>query len=79
MKILCILSQLYLYVVLVRVVLSWFPIRPGGAMASVYSALLAVTEPVLAPLRNVIPPLGMIDISPMVLFFGLVLLQRVVC
>jgi YggT family protein len=77
--ILCLLSQLYLYIVLVRVVLSWFPIRPGTAMASVYSALLSVTEPVLAPLRNVIPPVGMIDISPMVLFFGLILLQRVVC
>jgi YggT family protein len=48
-------------------------------MASVYSALLSVTEPVLAPLRSVIPPIGMIDISPMVLFFGLILLQRVVC
>ena len=40
-------------------------------MASIYSVLFTITEPVLRPLRQIIPPIGMIDLSPIVVFFGI--------
>jgi len=40
--------------------------------------LIDVTEPLLGPLRRMIPPLGWLDISPIVAFFILLLLQAAV-
>ena len=71
--------QLYVYVLLGRVVLSWFPLAPGGAMASIHSALYTVTEPVLGPLRRVIPPLGMFDLSVIIAIIGLQLIRASIC
>jgi len=66
-----------------RVILSWFPIAPGTGMASVFSVLYAITEPVLGPIRRVIPPMGMggmgLDLSPLIVFFGLAILRSAVC
>lgn len=80
---LCRLVQLYLIIMFGRVILSWFPIAPGSAMASVYSFLYAVTEPVLGPIRRLIPPMGMggmgLDLSPIIVFFGLTILSGVIC
>jgi len=61
------LLNLYLIVVFGRVVLSWFPISPGSAMAGVYGFLYQITEPVLGPIRRILPPLGGFDLSPLVL------------
>lgn len=60
---LCAIGQLYVFVLFARAILSWFPIRPDSALVPVVRFLHAVTEPVLAPLRKVIPPAGMFDIS----------------
>lgn len=46
-----------------RALLSWFPIDPRNPLVTI---LYEVTEPILEPLRRVIPRLGMIDISPLV-------------
>ena len=46
-----------------RAILSWFPIDPHNPLVTF---LYEVTEPILAPLRNVIPRIGMIDITPLV-------------
>ena len=78
-SLICKLIQVYLFILIVRAVASWFPIRPGTPLSSAYRVLLDLTEPVLAPIRRVIPPAGMFDLSFMVLFFGLVLLQQAVC
>ena len=45
----CILLNLYLMAVFARVVLSWFPLRPDGAMATVAGFLYVVTDPVMNP------------------------------
>ena len=74
MQLLCTLLQIYILVVFARIVLSWFPITPGTTMASIAEVLYSVTEPVLGPLRRIIPPIGMIDISPIVFFFGVQLI-----
>lgn len=79
MGIICAFLIVYMIVMGARAVLSWFPVRPGTAMASVNAVLRDVTEPVLAPVRRVIPPIGMIDISFMVVFFVLYLLLQILC
>ncbi len=79
----CRLLQGYLIVMFARIILSWFPVEPGSGLASVYGFLYAVTEPVLGPIRRVIPPLGAggmgIDLSPIVVFFGITILSNAIC
>jgi YggT family protein len=81
--IICRLLQGYLIVMFARIILSWFPVEPGSGLASVYGFLYAITEPVLGPIRRVIPPLGAggmgIDLSPIVVFFGITSLQSAIC
>jgi YggT family protein len=60
---LCIIGQLYVFVLIARAILSWFPLRSDSPFVPVARFLNTVTEPVLAPVRRVIPPAGMIDIS----------------
>ena len=57
---------------IVRVVSSWIRISPYSKWIR-WSFVL--TEPILRPLRSIIPTLGMIDITPLVAFFGLALLE----
>ena len=68
------LIQLYIFAIFGRIVLSWFPVSPGGAMASVFSFLYTITEPVLGPVRRLIPGMGGVDFSPIVVIIGLQLL-----
>lgn len=73
--------EAYLYVVLARVVLSWFPIGPTSPFSRVVRVLGAVTDPVLVPVRRLIPPLrigGMgVDFSPLIVVLLLELLINV--
>lgn len=69
--------RLYGICIFARIILSWFPVSPGGAMASIYSVLFTITEPVLRPLRQIIPPIGMMDLSPLVVFFGIEILRGI--
>jgi len=57
--------------ILIRVLMSW--IRPNPYNPFV-QAIYQITEPIMGPLRRIIPPLGMIDITPMV---ALIILQIV--
>jgi YggT family protein len=77
---LCSLLQLYVLVLFARAILSWFPIRSDSAIMPVVRFVYVVTEPVLGPFRKIIPPLGMFDISYLVVFllFQFVLLP-IVC
>ena len=72
------LLQLYLLILVGRAVMSWFPLRSGGMAATVNSTLFTLTEPVLRPVRRVVPRTGMIDLSFMVVFFGVIILQQIV-
>lgn len=79
MTIICAVVTAYMVVLFARAIMSWFPVRPGTSLASVYRVLLDLTEPVLAPLRRVIPPAGMFDLSFLVLFLALGILRTIVC
>lgn len=61
------------FAVFARAILSWFPIDRSGP---VVQALDAVTEPILDPLRRVIPPLGMIDLTPMIAMLFLLIVGQ---
>ena len=61
--------------ILVRVVLSWFRVSPDNRFVQI---LHQVTEPVLAPFRRLIPPVGMMDITPIVALLVLQVVQRIV-
>jgi YggT family protein len=64
----------YSLLIFARIIISW----GAGSHNRLLHFLIRVTEPVLGPFRRVIPPLGMIDISPIIVFFLLDLLQRAV-
>ena len=75
MNILCTAVQLYVVVLFARIIFSWFPISPDSPMASVFSVLYAVTEPVLGPVRRMLPPVGVggmgLDLSPLIVSLGI--------
>lgn len=55
--------QVLIFAIFARSILTWFPIDRGGP---VFQALDAITEPILQPLRRIVPLIGMVDITPMV-------------
>jgi YggT family protein len=72
---LIILLQVYSYVLLARALVSWIPnLDPYHPAVQL---LYKVTEPVLDPIRKLVPPLGgMIDISIIIAFFALIVLEQ---
>lgn len=72
--------QLYTVVVFATVIMSWligFNVinRHNRFVDSVWRTCLSLTEPLLRPIRNMLPNLGGLDISPIVLLIGLNALQ----
>jgi len=69
------LFDLYIIVLLARVLLSWVQIDPRNPIVNLINQL---TEPLLAPIRNLIPQGGGMDFSPMVAFFVVLIAEQVV-
>ena len=65
--------NLLMYALIGRALLSWFDPRMNWGISR---ALYQVTEPIVAPLRRVIPPMGMFDISFIVAILLVQVLQR---
>ncbi len=61
-----VLFQVLTFAVFARVLLSWFPMRPDNPIVVI---LTEITDPILKPLRRIVPPLGMLDITPIVALF----------
>jgi YggT family protein len=77
------LITLYTYVVIASVILSWLMafgvINPYNPIVrSIWQMLNAVTEPVLRPIRNIMPNLGAIDLSPIVLLLACFFVQGLI-
>lgn len=71
-----ILTNVLMVAILLRAILSWFPnISRENPFVQV---VFQVTEPVLAPLRRVVPTLGVIDITPLVALLLLQMIQMMV-
>ena len=56
--------SVYIVLILARIIVSWIPFLRNGRLIW---TLYALTEPVMAPFRRLIPPLGMFDLSPILL------------
>lgn len=82
-SIVCVLIQLYMLVIFARIIMSWVPPTPGTTYARIFEAFDRATEPVLAPVRAMLPPMRMgtmgLDLSPIVVFLIGTLLLRVIC
>ncbi|MBV9244389.1 MAG: YggT family protein [Methylobacteriaceae bacterium] len=75
--------QLYAYVIIASAILSWLiafnvvNIR-NDFVRSIWSLLNNLTEPVLKPIRRIMPNLGAIDISPVILLLLVMLFERII-
>ena len=67
-----VISNILFVAILVRACLSWFSLDTRGSGAA--QLLDDICEPILAPLRRLIPPLGSIDISPLI---AMILIQGI--
>ncbi len=59
----CLLFNLLVVAILIRALLSWFQMDPSNPFIQ---ALSAVTDPIIDPIRRVVPRIMMIDFSPMI-------------
>lgn len=66
--------QAYQLILLARVLMTWIPNLDYSH--PIANFLYQATEPVLAPIRRALPPMGSIDLSPLVVFLGISLLMR---
>jgi YggT family protein len=69
------LINLLIVLLFIRIILSWV-MPQANPYNQPFKLIYAITEPVMAPLRALIPPMGGIDFSPMVLFLLLSMLQN---
>jgi YggT family protein len=77
------LLSAFLLCLFVRVILSYFPISFGTPMAGVQKAVGAVTDPILAPVRKIVPPVtlgggGVLDMSPVIVFVVIFILLSLI-
>src|ERR1700744_5088780 len=74
--------DLYKYVIIATAVMSWLiafnivNIR-NDVVRSIWNTLLALTEPLLRPIRRFLPSFGGVDISPVILYLIVLLIERV--
>jgi YggT family protein len=71
-KLLELTFNIFIFSILIQVIISW--VNPGSYNPAI-GVIHSLTEPLLAPARRAIPPIGGIDLSPMVVMIGLYLLQ----
>ena len=82
MSIVCFVLWAYLAALIVRIILDWVQVPPSHPVGRARDGLSLVTEPVLAPLRRVIPPLRLggvaLDLSVIVVLIGLQVIMRII-
>lgn len=75
--------SLYIWVVIISAIMSWliaFDVvnRRNRAVYTIADAMYRLTEPALRPIRRMLPDLGGVDISPVILILGLIFIRDVV-
>ena len=75
--------QIYIWILIAAAVLSWliaFNVvnTRNQVVATIGEMLYRLTEPALRPIRNLMPTLGGIDISPVILILLIILIERVI-
>lgn len=82
-RVFCTLLNVVWFAFLARVIWSWLPVPRGGLLLRAYELLVELTDPVLKPLRKLIPPIqagGMgVDVSAILVFVIARVLQQALC
>lgn len=82
LRIVCLALSIYYVILIVRILLSWVPSLPEPVQP-LARGVRAVTDPLLVPLRGLLPPVRMgmaaLDLSPLILFFAIIFLQSLLC
>lgn len=68
------LGTLLYILIFARVILTWLPMERSNPLVQF---LYLVTEPILSPIRRVLPNMGMIDLSPMIAMILVLIIQTV--
>lgn len=71
---------LYRLILIITIIMSWlfaFGVinRYNQVVDAIWNVCNALTEPVLRPIRNILPSMGGLDLSPLVVFFGILFLE----
>ena len=72
--------QIYIILIIIRAVLSWFQINPSGEFFKIYLFIIQITEPVMRPVRDFmhrIFPASPVDFSPIIIIVILNMLKNV--
>ena len=81
-QVLCLVLTVYYVILIVRIILSWVPALPEPLLP-LARGVRALTDPLLQPLRGTIPPVQMgtmaLDLSPLILFFGVSIIRGLLC
>ncbi len=77
------LLDLYSYILIATIILSWLVAfnvvnSRNNIVAMIGDFLYRATEPVLAPIRRRLPNMGPVDLSPLVVFLGIIFIQMVI-
>ena len=71
--------NLFLFILVIRVVLSYIPVSTGSALVPVARFFEAITEPVLRPVRRIVPPLRVggaaVDLSPIIVWVVILIVR----
>jgi YggT family protein len=83
LDVILIVLQLYIYLLVAAAVLSWLiafnVVNTRNQFVDMIGRFLyAITEPVLRPIRSVLPSMGGIDISPVILILIIILIERII-
>jgi len=83
LDVLLLILQLYTYVIIAAAILSWLVAfnvvnRYNEIVRSIWNLVTALTEPLLRPIRGMVPNFGGIDISPVILLLGIFFLERII-
>lgn len=77
MTLVCAILQIYTLVIVARAIASFFPINSSSPAAPIVGLLHQLTEPVFAPVRRVLPTVGMLDFTPVVVIIGIQILASI--
>ena len=64
----------FMFLIIGRSLMSWFPVDPRNPIAEF---LITVTDPILVPLRRIMPRMGMFDLTPMAAVLLILFLQKI--
>ncbi len=83
LEVILIALQLYTYLIIASAILSWLVAfnvvnTRNEVVRSIWNFLDAVTEPALRPIRRILPNLGGIDISPVILILLIIFIQKLI-